>query len=93
MGSKFNGVRNIVGRPTGSPNVATAELRKKMNDLIENNLDKMQSDLDELEPKDRLRIIIDMAKFVLPNLKSIDILENDIQPNVIINLGRGTKPE
>jgi hypothetical protein len=93
MGSKFNGVRNIVGRPTGSPNVATAELRKKMNDLIENNLDKMQSDLNELEPKDRLRIIIDMAKFVLPNLKSIDILENDDRSPIIINLGRGTKPE
>ena len=33
----------------------------------------MQSDLDSLEPKDRLQILIQLSKFVLPQLQAIGL--------------------
>lgn len=57
----------------GVPNKATNEVRKAFQQLVENNLPQMQKDLDELEPKDRIKIILDMAKLILPQLQSISI--------------------
>jgi len=64
------------GRPKGSKNIATAEVREKFKELVEANLSQFQSDLDSLEPAERLKIIMAMAKFVLPTLKSIDLNPN-----------------
>ncbi|HLV92822.1 MAG TPA: hypothetical protein VKX34_06840 [Aequorivita sp.] len=61
------------GRPKGSKNKATAEVREKFRELVECNLSKFQDDLDSLEPLERLKIIIQLAKFVLPTLKSAEI--------------------
>ncbi|WP_417237214.1 hypothetical protein [Bizionia paragorgiae] len=64
---------NSVGRPKGSKNKATAEIRERFKELVDNNLSKMQSDLDRLEPYERLTTLMQMAKFVLPTLKTVDI--------------------
>jgi hypothetical protein len=61
------------GRPLGSKNVATAEIRERFNLLVENNIDKLQKDISSLEPFQRLKIIIELSKFVLPTLKSVDV--------------------
>ena len=57
----------------GVPNRATNEVRKAFQLLVEANLPQMQSDLDSLEPKDRLKFMLDMARFILPQLQSISI--------------------
>lgn len=57
----------------GVPNKATSDVREAFKLLIEGNLDKMQSDLDSLEPKDRLQILIQLSKFVLPQLQAIGL--------------------
>lgn len=66
----------------GIPNKATNEVRKAFQQLVENNLPKMQSDLDSLEPKDRLKFMLDMAKFILPTLQAVsvdDLREDEAQ--------------
>ena len=57
----------------GVQNRATSEVRKAFQLLVETNLPQMQSDLDSLEPKDRLKFMLDMARFILPQLQSISI--------------------
>ena len=79
----------------GVPNRATAEVREYFKLLIQGNLERMQSDLDSLEPKDRIKFMLDMAKFILPQLQSIsidDLREQEAQGfNVLtINLKNGS---
>ena len=78
----------------GVPNKATNEVRKAFQQLVEYNLPQMQSDLDSLEPKERIKFMLDMARFILPQLQSIsidDLREKEIQGfNVLtINLKNG----
>lgn len=61
----------------GVPNKANQDVRKAFQLLIENNLDRLQMDLDALRPADRLRIILELARFVIPQLQSVSL--SDLQ--------------
>lgn len=66
----------------GVPNRATSEVRRAFKQLVESNLPQMQSDLDSLEPKERIRFILEMAKFILPTLQAVsvdDLRENEAE--------------
>ena len=65
--------RNKKGRPKNSKNVISETARSSFNLLLKNNLEKLQSDLDSLEPKDRVNAVINIAKFILPTLKAVDV--------------------
>jgi len=41
--------------------------------LIENNIDTLQEDLNGLEPKQRVKLLLDMAQFVVPKLRNVDL--------------------
>ena len=71
-----------LGTRKGVGNRVTNEVRRSFQLLIENNLERLQNDLDELEPKDRIRFILEMAKFILPTLQAVsidDLRENEAQ--------------
>jgi hypothetical protein len=72
------------GRKAGTPNKATKDIRDAFTLLIENNLSKLQEDLNGLEPKERVKLLLDMAQFVVPKLRSID-LKTDEEEIVTIN--------
>ena len=66
----------------GVPNKASSQVREAFKQLVENNLERLQSDLDELEPKDRIRFILEMARFILPTLQAVsvdDLRENEAE--------------
>ena len=98
MGFRDRELASMAGRIStreGVPNKSTNEVRKAFQQLVENNLPKMQKDLDLLEPKDRIKFMLDMAKFILPQLQSIsidDLREQEAQGfNVLtINLKNGS---
>lgn len=86
MNTGFKGTRNENGRPKGTPNKDTAQIRNSFQLLIENNLEQIKQDLQDLEPKDRIRVILELAKFVIPLLKSTELTanaENGFKPIVI----------
>ena len=56
------------GRIKGTPNILTAELRQNIATLLNNNFDKMQHDLNLLQPLNRLNILIELYKLCLPKL-------------------------
>jgi hypothetical protein len=60
------------GRPKGVPNKDVKDIREKFQMLVEGNLEKLQADFEELKPTERVKYTIEMAKFCLPTLKSID---------------------
>ena len=61
---------NRGGRPVGSKNNATTEIRKKYLELIENNFDQLEKDLKSLKASERVKAIIDLSSLYLPTLKS-----------------------
>lgn len=74
------------GRQAGTPNTTTKELREKFTLLLENNFDKLQSDIDMLEPKDRTKTLLELAKFVLPTLRATELktdAESNFKPIII----------
>src|SRR5690554_2129000 len=85
MGFRNRELASMAGKMSsreGVPNRATQQVRKAFQLLIDDNLEQMQSDLDALTPRDRLRFIIDLSKFILPQLQSIsvnDLREREIQ--------------
>lgn len=62
---------NPNGRPKGSPNKLTADMRAWLAELIDNNRAQIASDLAALEPKDRLTILERFMQYTLPKMQSI----------------------
>jgi hypothetical protein len=81
----FKGTRQN-GRTPGTQNKTTKEIRETFKNLLENNLEQVQSDLDSLEPKDRVLFLLKLSNFVIPTLRSIEVSEiniKDIEPIII----------
>ena len=57
---------NPAGRPKGGKNRSTEELRNIIRRFIGCNLKNLQADLNELESKDRLTVLIRLLGFILP---------------------------
>ena len=64
---------NRKGRKPGSKNLVTRNVREQFKLLVDSNIIQLQTDLDSLEPKDRVNAIINIAKFILPTLKAVEI--------------------
>ncbi len=74
------------GRAKGSVNRTTSNVREAFSLLVENNLQRLQSDLDALSPRDRIKAISELSKYVLPQLKSIEYKDgntDNFQPIII----------
>lgn len=66
------------GRTKGTPNTNTKELREKFTLLVESNFDKLQTDIDLLEPKDRVKTLLELSRFIVPTLKAIELTTDTI---------------
>ena len=60
------------GRPKGSVNKSSNEIRETFQLLLENNLEKIEEDLNELEPKDRIKLLLDLSNYILPKLRTTE---------------------
>ena len=69
---------NPAGRPPGTPNKTTTDLRAWINNLIEKNLPKIEKDLEALESKDLLIILERLMQYTLPKLQGVS-MEMQIQ--------------
>lgn len=61
-------VANPNGRPKGVQNKITTQMRETMHEIFMNNIDKIQADLDSLDPKDRLNFIAKLFPYYMPTL-------------------------
>jgi hypothetical protein len=60
------------GRAKGTPNKVTTEIREFYKELIENNLEQIESDLIELTPKERIEVLIKLSEYVIPKLNKVE---------------------
>ena len=67
------------GRPKGASNKSTETIKRSISMLLENNIDTVQSDLDEMQPRDRVNALLQFMKFVIPTQKAVE-LENRERP-------------
>jgi hypothetical protein len=74
------------GRPQGAKNTVTQIVRKHFETLICKNLEQLQKDIEALEPKDRIKVVIDLSKFVIPTLKSIESSALETEKPTEINI-------
>jgi hypothetical protein len=74
------------GRTKGAVNKTTIEIREHFQNLVSDNLEQLNDDLNSLEPLQRLKVVIELAKFVVPTLKATEltaVTENGFNPIVI----------
>lgn len=62
---------NIHGRPRGARNKANKDLVQRVTALIDENFDLLNKDLQNLEPKERVRAIIGLMGYVIPKRQAI----------------------
>ena len=74
------------GRTKGATNKDTAQIRANFQSLIESNLEQLEADLKQLKPFERIKVILELSKFVLPTLKATELSttnENGFNPIVV----------
>ena len=66
---------NPGGRPEGSKNKSTQKIRESIQLIVENNIESIQDSLDLMNPKDKIKFILDLMKLVLPALRPEDEIQ------------------
>lgn len=81
------------GRPKGKTNKTTTEVREMFQSLLEDNLNTLQNDIQALEPKDRVKILLELSKFVLPTLKSTELTDTSSMKKGSIDISMWIKDD
>ena len=72
----FKGVRNENGRPVGSKNKSTILVKNTIASILDDNIELFKEKLLQLNDKDFVRAYMDLAKYVIPTMKAVEV--NDI---------------
>jgi hypothetical protein len=59
------------GRMAGTPNRLTSDLKSRIAALVDQQFDTIVSDLNQLEPKERLTIYLKFVEYVLPKQREV----------------------
>lgn len=65
------GHKKVGGRRAGTPNKATSSLRNWVRLFVTRNTKQMQSDLDALDPKDRLVMLEKFMRYTIPQQQAV----------------------
>ena len=61
-------------------NKSTQKIRESIQQIVENNIENIQESLDLMNPRERVKYIIDLIKLVLPTLRPVEHI-NPISEN------------
>ena len=57
------------GREAGTPNKLTKELRAALKNILHKEIEQIPHHLDQLEPKDRLELLIKLLPYTVPKVE------------------------
>ena len=69
---------NLKGRPKGSVNKTTLELRDKLNNLHQKNYEYILKEIDNLTMRQRLQLNKDLLPYISPKLSAIEVTDNNM---------------
>ena len=69
----FKGVRNINGRPKGSVNKISSEVKAIISDIIAENTDQLNERLQRLDDDAFVKHYINLLKFLVPMQKAVEV--------------------
>ena len=72
----FKGIRNENGRPVGSKNKSTVLIKNTIASILDDNVELFKEKLLQLNDKDFVRAYMDLAKYVIPTMKAVEV--NDV---------------
>ena len=72
MGQKKGKTGNPNGRPKGTPNKVTTDLRTWLSELWNDNRGQFEKDLKTLEPQQRLATLEKLLNYIIPKQQSIE---------------------
>ena len=70
MGLPKGKTNNPDGRPKGTPNRTTSEIKELLNKFISENLEDIQEQYNQLEPREKLHFFERVLKYVVPQQQS-----------------------
>ena len=59
------------GRVKGTPNKLTKELRSSLKNILNSELELLEENMSQLDPKERIEILIKMMPYVFPKLENV----------------------
>jgi|LauGreSuBDMM15SN_2_FD.fasta_scaffold266534_2 hypothetical protein len=75
--TNFKGTPNLAGRPKNALNKNTNAVKECFNTLLECNLEKLQDDINQLKPYERVKVILELANYMIPKLKAVEVTNTD----------------
>jgi hypothetical protein len=61
------------GRQKGTPNKIKSELKDSINKIVQANIETLQQDMEDLEPKDRISLLLKFVEYVIPKERETKI--------------------
>ena len=59
------------GRQPGSTNLITKDLRGRVLDIVESNLEGLEATLEQMDPRDKVAVLLKLMEFVLPKGREV----------------------
>ncbi|WP_226064038.1 hypothetical protein [Kaistella polysaccharea] len=81
------------GRPKGSKNKTTIEIRDYFTEFVGNRIEDLDQAFDDLEAKEKFKFLLDMAKFVVPTLRSVGSTIDELSDEQFERIVRQIKSE
>jgi hypothetical protein len=67
------GQQKTGGRQKGTPNKIKSELKDSINKIVQANIETLQQDMEDLEPKDRISLLLKFVEYVIPKERETKI--------------------
>jgi hypothetical protein len=81
------------GRPPGSGNAVTKNIREILTNIFNEDVNTIAEDIRSIKnPAQRVKLKLELLKFIVPQLKSVEATYEGKDVN-IINLGNGVNPD
>ncbi len=76
-GLKKGETNNPNGRPAGTPNKVTKELRERIQSFLEDNWQQIEKDFATLDPEKRVMLFEKLLQYTVPRLQATDLTIDD----------------
>jgi hypothetical protein len=72
--------KNFGGRPIGSQNKVTKEMRESLKLIFDNELSLLKANLETLEPKDRINFLVSILPYMISKMPTETIINEQPLP-------------